>query len=185
MAGTAGTAGPTVTAPGKGLPFPDHHSLSAVVRGCPVVWPTGCCRNKSMCPENKCILPLRWFVVSLERGTGPSKGRELKTLFLTGRICPSSTVLWLWKDSGCVSWGMPRSGVWFSLLPSFRACACSPRVCVPRSVLFNSAFVGSKAGASGLFPKLMDSHGVGSWPTAELKCLLGLPCSFLNMMQWE
>lgn len=130
MGGTAGTTGPTVTTLGKGLLFPDHHSLSAVVRGCPVVWPAGCSKNKSMCPENKCILLVRWFVVSLGRGAGPRKGRELKTLFLAGRICPSSTVLWLWEDSGCVSWGMPRSGIWLSLLLSFRAWFCSPVVCV-------------------------------------------------------
>lgn len=123
--------------------------------------------------------------VSLGRGTGPSKGREIKALFLAGRLCPSSAVLWLWEDSGCVSWGMPRSGVEFQSLVLLPWCwgVC---VCVPGSVLFNSALAGSKAGVSGLFPKLMmDAYGVGSWPTAELKRLLGLPCSFLNMMQWE
>lgn len=69
----AGTAGPMVTTSGKGLPFPDHQSLSVVIHGCPVVWPAGCCRNKSTCPEDKCILQIRWSVVSLGRGTGNSK----------------------------------------------------------------------------------------------------------------
>lgn len=64
---------------GRGLPFPGHHSLSAVVHRCPVVWPAGCCRNKSTCPENLCILLIKWFVQSLGSSTGPGKGWELNT----------------------------------------------------------------------------------------------------------
>lgn len=115
-----------------------------------------------------------WGGLRVQARAGSSK------LFLAGKICPSPTVPWLWADSGCVSWGMPGSGVWFSLVLRFRAWFCSPGVCVcvPRSVLFNSALVGSTAGGSGLFRELMDAYGVGSWPTAELQSLLGLPCSF-------
>lgn len=50
-----------------------------------------------MCPENLCIVLIGWFVLLLGSGTGPSKGWEFKILFLAGRICPSSTVPWLWR----------------------------------------------------------------------------------------
>lgn len=90
----------------------------------------------------------------------------------------------LWIQEG-LGWGCPDEG---PVQPLAEFCSPVPLsycVCVPGSTLLKSALAGPGAGFSGLFPKLVDAYGVGSWLTAELKCLLGLPCSFLNMMQWE
>lgn len=114
-------------------PF-QHCSLSAVVHRCPVVRSAGCCRNKIMCPENLCISLIRWFVLSLGSGTCPSKGWELMTLFLACRICPSSTVPWLWEDSDCVSCRLLTLGGWFSLLQGFRAWFCFAVLCMYQEV---------------------------------------------------
>lgn len=69
-----------------------------------------------MCPEYLCMLLIRWFVLSLGSDTGPSEVQELKTLFLAGRICPSSTVPWLCEGSGCVisDWGFGSAFCWVS-----------------------------------------------------------------------
>lgn len=40
----------------------------------------------------------------LGKDMGPSEGKELKTVFLEGRICSFSSVLWLCKDSGWDAW---------------------------------------------------------------------------------
>lgn len=105
-------------------------------------------------------------VVSLGTGQVQARARSSKLSFLAGIICPPSIMPWLWKDPGCVSWGCRNqrfgsASCWISE-PGSALLLC---VCVPGSMLFNSAWTGSKAGTSGLFPQLLDASEDRSCPT--------------------
>lgn len=68
-----------------------------------------------------------WGVVQVQARAGNW------TLFLAGRLCLSSTVPWLWEDSG-VSCRVLRLGIWFSLLMGFRAWFCFAVLCMYQEV---------------------------------------------------